>query len=224
MPVKRRRFKFKSKDTAGKKYKVYPIDGRLKKYHSGRRWNPDWYWEPKCGYDVMVYSDYPTRDKVEKLGKKLKGSFVGAGCGVGGKFKGPPCDVQFQKNYRKGFTPEQALKFAAAIKKAGKVKVEVHRSFCPLPKKERLGQTPRQAAYARTRERLATESEGTTAEIDRDLKAGRCAVAAQKIHELTLATGKRCGMLQACATPIVNKLKKQSAKVVDCVNLQPWSD
>lgn len=87
-----------------------------------------------------------------------------------------------------------------------------------------LGQTPRQAAYAKTRERLATESEGTTAEIDQDLKAGRCVVAAQKIHELTLATGKRCGMLQSCATPIVNKLKKQSAKVVDCVNLQPWSD
>ena len=223
MAIKRRRFKFKSKPS-GRKYPVHPIDARLKKYHSGRRWNPEWYWEPKCGYDVMVYSDFPTRANVEKLGQKLKGVFVGAGCGVGGKFKGPPCDVQFQKSDKRGFTPEQALKFMNGIKKAGKVKVEVSRSFCPLPKKDRLGQTPRQAAYAKTRERLATESEATTAEIDRDLRAGRCVVAAQKIHELTLATGKRCGMLQSCATPIVNKLKKQSAKVVDCVNLQPWSD
>lgn len=220
MAIKRRQFKFKQK-IDGRKYPVHPIDPLLKKYAPHRKWNPDWYWAPKCGYDVVAFSDLPTRDKVEKLGHKLKGFFVGAGCAVGGKFKGPPCDVQFQKGYRKGFTPEQALKFADAIKRAGKVKIEVRRSFCPPPKGKGLGQTPRQAAYAKTRERLATESEATTAEIDRDLKAGRCVVAAQKIHELTIATGKRCGMLQSCATPIVNKLKKQSAKVVDCVNLQP---
>ena len=136
MPVKRRRFKFKDKDTAGKKYKVYPIDARLKKYHSGRRWNPDWYWEPKCGYDVMVYSDLDTRYKVEDLGPKLKGHWVGSGCMVTGK-NTKPCDVQFKRADKKGFTPEQALKFMKDIKKAGKLKVGVVRSFCPIPKSKR---------------------------------------------------------------------------------------
>jgi hypothetical protein len=88
-------------------------------------------------------------------------------------------------------------------------------------RRRQLGQTPRQAAYAKTRARVADESTAALDEIDGDLRAYRCMTASVKIHELTLATGKRCGMLTSCALPIIQRLRRQAARVVDCVNRQP---
>ena len=137
MPVKRRRFKYKPREQAVVTKAVkYAVDPRLKKYMPRHRMKvfADQYWEPKCGYEVMTYSDLDTRYKVEELGPKLKGYWIGSGCMMNSKNKNP-CDTQFASKKGKGFTPDQALKFIKGIQKAGKMKIEVGRAFCVKGKK-----------------------------------------------------------------------------------------